>query len=120
MSTTANFDSPALLKAIEDFDKGNYSVAVEQIAPLADAGNPRAQCYLAIAYHFGLGVNVDGKKARELFLGVAEQNIREGHLSALAYNNLATLHFAGVPGIERDPEKGQHYLKRARELGFEM
>lgn len=116
----ASFDSPALRKAIEEFEKGNYLVAVEQMSLLADEGNPRAQCYLAIAYQFGFGVKVDGKRARQLFLRVAKQNIREGHLSAIAYNNLATLYFAGVPGIESDPEKGHMYLKRARELGFEM
>jgi Sel1 repeat-containing protein len=116
----ANFDTPALLEAIEEFEKGNYTLAIEELNLLADAGNPRAQCYLALAYQFGLGVRMDGKRAKRLLLMVAQQNIREGHLSAVAYNNLATLYFAGVAGIKSDPEKGQMYLKRSRELGFEM
>ena len=116
----AVFDSATMLRAIEEFDKRNYSAAVALLGPLVETGNPRAVCYLAHMYHLGLGVNVDGEKATELYQRVAEQNIQESRLSALACNNLATIYFVGLPGIERDVEKGQQYLARARELGFEM
>jgi uncharacterized protein len=116
----SDFDSPTMLEAIDAMDKGDYSAASALLLPLAEAGNPRAQCNLATLYQCGLGVTVDGRKAIELYERVAQQNFSEGHLSAIAYNNLATIYFTGLPGVERDPEKGQQYLKRARELGFEM
>jgi TPR repeat protein len=58
------FDSPALVKALEDIEKRNYSAAFEVLVTLAEANNPKAQCNLANLYHFGWGVTVDGKKAR--------------------------------------------------------
>lgn len=116
----ASFDSLEVLQALENIEKGNYSAALEALAPLAQAGNAKAQCNLANLYHFGWGVNIDGKKAVELYLRVAEQNIREGHLSGLAYNSLATIYVTGLPGIEPDPKKAHQYSKQARELGFEM
>src|SRR5437660_7746144 len=116
----ASFDSPDLLEALENIEKHNYAVALDRLVVLAQADNPKAQCNLATLYHFGWGVNVDGRKAVELYLGVAEQNIREDHLSGLAYNNLATIYATGLPGMEPDLQKASQYLARARELGFEM
>ena len=95
-------------------------MAFELLLPLAQAGNPRAQCNIAFLYQFGLGVGSNAQKAIDLYEKVAEQNIREGHLSALACNNLATLFFTGLPGVEPDHVKGRQYLARARDLGFEM
>jgi TPR repeat protein len=115
-----DFNSPTMLRAIDEMDKRNYSVALALLVPLAEMGNQRARCNLAILYSFGWGVTMNAKKAVELYHGVAEQNIQEGHLSAIAYNNLATIYFTGVSGVERDIEKGQECLARARELGFEM
>jgi TPR repeat protein len=113
-------DSEKLLKAIDELNSGNHAAAVMLLGPLADGDNLRAKCYLAHAYHLGLGVEMDGRKAVELYLSVAERNIQEGRLSALAYNNLATIYLTGAPGVQRDVEKGQRYLTRSRELGFEM
>lgn len=116
----ANFDSPELLEALNALDKGDHSVAAALLIPLAKAGNPRAQCNLATLYHLGLGVEMDGNRAIELYLRVAEQDIRERCLSGVAYNNLATIYFAGLRDVEPDPVKGKQCLARARELGFEM
>jgi uncharacterized protein len=115
-----DFDTPELLRAVEEIEQGNYDTAFELLVPLAQAENPRAQCNLATLYHFGLGVTVSGEKAVDLYRKVAEQNIVEGHLSALACNNLAILLFTGLPGVEQDTEAGHRYLNRARALGFEM
>ena len=115
-----DFDNPQLLKAIDELERGNHAAAFELLVPLADAGNPKAQCNIATLYHLGLGVKTDGVKAIELYLKVAEQDIREEHLSGIAYNNLATIYFTGLPGVEPDKKKGEEYLARARQLGFEM
>jgi uncharacterized protein len=116
----ADFDNAQLLKAIDELARRNHVAAFELLLPLADAGNPKAQCNLATLYHLGLGVKADGRKAVDLYLKVAEQDIREEHLSGIAYNNLATIYSTGLPGIERDGEKSKEYLARARKLGFEM
>jgi TPR repeat protein len=115
----ARLDSPEMLQALENIENGNYSAAVETLVPLARAGNPKAQCNLANLYHFGWGVSVDGKKAVELYLRVAEQNISEGHLPGLAHNNLATIYVTGLPGMEPDSKRAAEFSARARELGFE-
>jgi hypothetical protein len=48
-------------------------------------------------------------------MGIADE-----HISAVAYHNLSTLHFAGTPGLARDTEKGEEYYRLAKNLGFEM
>jgi len=63
----ASFDSPEMLRALESIEQGNYSYAFELLVPLAQTGNPKAQCNLANLYHFGWGVEVDAKKAIELY-----------------------------------------------------
>lgn len=114
------FDSPELDRAMAELEKGNYSAAAKLLMPLADGGNPKAQCNLATLYFAGWGVQLNGQRAVDLYRHVAEQNIIEGHISALACNNLAAIYVTGLPGIEPDPKKAQEYRSRARELGFEM
>jgi TPR repeat protein len=116
----SSFDSPELLRALHDIQQGNYSAAIEALTPLALGGNPKAQCNLANLYHFGWGVEADGRKAIELYYGVARQNIREERLSGVAYRNLATIYTTGLPNIAPDANKAADFSARARELGLEM
>jgi TPR repeat protein len=116
----AIFDTPELLEALENIDKGQYSAAFEVLARLADSGNPKAQCNLASLYQFGWGVMADGSKAVELYCKVARQNIHEEKLSALSYHNLSTLYICGAPGIGPDHERAAAYSALAKELGFDM
>jgi TPR repeat protein len=116
----ANFDTPELLEALQNIDKGNYSAAVDVLTHLADAGNPKAQCNLAPLYHLGLGVIADSSKAVELYCKVAQQNIHEERLSALAYDNLSTLYICGAPGVGSNRERAAEYSALAKDLGFDM
>lgn len=116
----AVFDSPELLKALENIRQGNYSLAIQPLEALAQDGNPKAQCNLANLYHFGWGVSIDGRKAVELYSKVAQQDIQEEHLSGVACQNLATIYVTGLPEIEPDPQKAARFSVRARELGLEM
>lgn len=116
----AHFDSPEMVRALQAIEERNYRAAFDLLAPLAEASNPKAQCNLASLYHFGWGVEADGRKAVALYEKVVDQRIREEHLSALACHNLGTIYFTGAPGVDPDPEKGQQYSRMARELGFEM
>ena len=116
----ASFDSPELLKALENIKRRNYSVAVEALVPLAQAGNPKAQCSLANLHHFGWGVKIDGKKAIELYHTVAQLNIKEEYLSGLAYQSLSTIYTTGLLGIQPDQQRAAYFASRAKELGFVM
>ena len=115
-----SFDSPEMLSALESIEQGEYSSAFELLVPLAQTGNPKAQCNLANLYHFGWGVEVDAKKAIELYHRVAQQNIREEYLSGLAYQSLSTIYITGLPGIPPDGERAAEFAARAKELGFEV
>jgi TPR repeat protein len=116
----AYLDSVQMQQALADLENKNYSAALNLLIPLAETGNPRAQCNLATLYHLGLGVEMNGTRAVELYGQVARQNIRESCLSGVAYNNLATIYFTGLPGVEQNNEKGNEYLRLAKDLGFSM
>ena len=116
----ASFDSPEMLSAIASIERGEYSNAFELLVPLAQTENPKAQCNLANLYHFGCGVEVDAKKAIELYHRVAQQNIREEYLSGLAYQSLSAIYITGLPGIQPDAERAAEFAACAKELGFEM
>lgn len=114
------FNTPEMERALRNIEEGKYHEAHKVLTRLARSGNPKAQCNLANLYHFGWGVGVDGKKAIELYYEVAQQNIRDEHLSGLAYRNLATIYTTGLPGIQTDSEKAADFSVRAKELGCEM
>ena len=115
-----SFDTPEMLEAFSKIESGDYAAAVKLLIPLAAEGNPRAQCNLADLYAMGLGVEMDGAKAVELYRQVAEQNIDEQFLSALAYNSLAGLYLVGHPGFAPDPVKAKECRRLSKKLGFPM
>jgi TPR repeat protein len=116
----ADLNCPQMQEALGEIRNKNFESAIALLVPLADAGNPKAQCHLATLYQCGLGVNTDGKKAVSLYSRVARQRIRKEHLSAIAYNNLATIYAVGIRGVRPDRAKAKIYQKLARSLGFEM
>ena len=105
---------------ITAFYNEEFSRAYDVLLPLAEEGNATAQCYIASMYQAGLYVSLDSNKAIEWYLKAAEQNIKEGHISGTAYNNLATIYIVGMPDISADPDLAKKYWKKAEELGFEM
>jgi TPR repeat protein len=116
----SDFNSQLIQQALHEYELENYAYALELLTPLAESGDPKAQCYLASLYQCGLGVAINSRKAVELYLQVAKQCIRDGRLSAVAYNNLATIYRSGTPGIIQDEEKANKYSELAKKLGFEM
>lgn len=109
-----------MLQALEEYERGNYTSALDSFTVLAKEGNPKAKCYLAALYQFGLGTKTYLNKAIELYLEVAESCIHEGKLSGVAYNNLATIYRVGGPDVDQDNEKANKYAELAKSLGFEM
>jgi TPR repeat protein len=110
----SSFDTPEMLEAMSAVENKDYVLSLKLLETLAAAGNPKAQCNLATLYQVGLGVEVNENKAVELYLRVAERQILEEHLSAIAYNNLATIY------CSTDPKKAGEYQRRAEALGFDI
>jgi TPR repeat protein len=115
-----NSVDPTLKAAIKAFEEQSYQEAYRLLIPLAEAGNPQAQCYIASMYQGGFGVPVDGAKAVEWYLKAAVQQDRTERISAVAYNNLGTIYSAGMPGVASDAQLAKEYWRKAVELGFEM
>jgi len=109
----------ALKTGIKAFQEQNYDAAFRLLIPLAEGGNPQAQCYIASIYQGGFGVPVDGVKAVDWYLKAAAQEERTERISAIAYNNLATIYSTGLSGVRPDPRLAKKYWQRAAELGFE-
>ena len=99
--------SDNLKNALAAAERKDWAEAVRPFIPLAEAGDATARCNVASMYWFGWGLPVDGHKAAELYLDVAERGLEEEHLSALACHNLATLYITGAPGFERDLDKSR-------------
>lgn len=106
--------------ALDEIERRNYSAALKLLVPLAEAGSAEAMCNLATLYQCGWGVETDGRRAVELYEQVARLKIREGHLSGVALNNLATIYTTGLPGVEPDSQKAEECRDLARQLNFEM
>jgi TPR repeat protein len=112
--------TPEIETALDEIENKNYVAALRLLAPLAEAGSPEAICNLATLYQCGWGVQMDGKRAVELYERVARLDILEKRLSGVAFHNLATIYTTGLPGVEPNPQKADECSKRARQLGFEM
>lgn len=112
--------SQLMQQALFEYEQENYKSALNLLIPLAEDGNPTAQCYLATLYQCGLGVEMDCSKAIDLYIKVAKQGIMDGCLSGLAYHNLETIYRVGAPGIPRDEEKANQYALLAEKYGFCM
>lgn len=107
---TESYDADAVLDA---FTRGDYAYVLNAAAPMAERGNADALCMLSFLYQLGFGVEQDACRAEQLLVQAAGQG------SALAWNNLATLYLAGLPGVPRDPERAMQCCLRAKELGFD-
>jgi TPR repeat protein len=107
-----------LARGVAAAERKDWAEAARLLLPLAEAGDAVARCNLATMYSIGFGVPVDVHKAAELYLDVAERGIEEGHLSALAYHNLAVLYVTGGPAFERDLDKAGDFERLAKAAGF--
>jgi TPR repeat protein len=115
-----NGDEELVDRALEAFAQKKHADAAALLIPLAERGNARAQCNLALLSYTGLGAKQDSAHAIELYLLVGEMNIREGFLSATAYHNLATLFMTGAPDLAPNPARAREYARKSEGLGFPM
>ncbi|WP_460020941.1 tetratricopeptide repeat protein [Magnetospira thiophila] len=111
------------LPARADFDAGmaayeakDYATAYREWRPLAEAGDPRAQYWLADLYRFGLGQLINYKTAlywyKQAALQTEDVDINRRAVYALGYmvNN--------AQGVERDTDKALCLYKTSSEMGY--
>ena len=103
------YDPDEILKA---FECAEYDLVLNHAMRHAIAGNPDAQCMIAVLYQGGFGVQLDFLEAERWLRRAAEQN------SALAWHNLGSLYAMKVPVLEGRRGEVQKCWERAKELGF--
>lgn len=79
----------------------------------AEAGNPRAQFYIGVAYSSGMGVEKDPVKAHHWVKKAAELGVKS------AQGNLGIMYMLG-DGIPRDPVAAQRWFIIAAEQGSDV
>ncbi|NIR58850.1 MAG: sel1 repeat family protein [Gammaproteobacteria bacterium] len=62
---------------VEAYRDGDHARAAELFRPLAEAGHPEAQLFLAYLYRTGKGVPYDSDRAAEWYLKAARQGVPE-------------------------------------------
>ncbi len=104
------------LPALADFDsgvaaysRGQYAEAYRLLEPLAEAGDPQAQTYLAEMLRYGDGIPTDYKRSAYWY----EQAAQQGHAEA---QSILGLYYSEGIGVERNYETAfEWFLKAARQ-----
>lgn len=101
------------LKAYQNYSASNQPQAMtqERLEERAAKGEAEAQYQLALKYDNGRGVDVDKKKALDLYLKAAEQ----GHVKA--QNNLAIL-YEKAEGTHVNLERAEYWYLKAANGGY--
>jgi TPR repeat protein len=105
-----SYNPDEILNAIQ---RADYRFVLENAMPHALAGNPDAQCTVALKYESGFGIQRDFLEARRWLLKATQQN------SSLAWNNLGTLYAAKHPGLENRWGQARNCYEKAATLGFD-
>ncbi|WP_407279465.1 tetratricopeptide repeat protein [Aromatoleum evansii] len=98
--------------ALRHYDGGQFEAAAQQLAPLAEGGNPVAQERLAIMYFYGRGVPEDEDKA----LQWARRSADQGNLDAMYFIGNMYVFGDKLPKSVQDPdqEAARWYFEAAR------
>lgn len=98
--------------ALRHYDGGQFEAAAQQLAPLAEGGNPVAQERLAIMYFYGRGVPEDEEKA----LQWARRSADQGNLDAMYFIGNMYVFGDKLPKAVQDPdqEAARWYFEAAR------
>jgi len=106
---TYNFE-----EIVNAFERADYAYVLENAMPHSLAGNPDAQCTVALLYQLGFGVERNLVEAERWLLRATEQN------SALAWNNLGSLYAMKYPELKGRWHDAHKCWQRAAELGFDV
>lgn len=91
----------------------NYQTALNEMLPLANSGNARAQNVMGLLYQGGHGVPQDHAEALRWLLLSAEQN------EPTALNNLGVVYSKGL-GVQQDHAQAVKWYMRAADAGSEL
>jgi TPR repeat protein len=104
--------SQNLNQGLVAFETKDYAQAIALLKPLAETGDPEAQCLMGNMYHLGLGVAHDLSKAVEWYKKSAEQGY------GVASHNLAGIILVGEHGAPPNRRNAECWYEKAREQGF--
>jgi hypothetical protein len=93
------------------WSSGDYTAALKELQPLADAGDARSQNLLGVLYDKGLGVPQDRKQAVYWYSKAAMQGDRNGMY------NLGAAYDEGFGGLTQDYLKAASWYRNAAEAG---
>lgn len=92
------------------FQQEKYVESAKILLPLAEAGDARAQFYMGVMYHDGVGVPRDFQKSVEMYKKAASQgHVRSMYFLAVAYR--------ACLGTRCDREKALKWFQSAAERG---
>ncbi len=94
-----------------DKSERDPKLAIELLKASAELGQTQAAARLGLAYHFGEGVEIDGKAALEWYKKAEEAD------DTWSMINIGLLYQDGVEGIERDRHKAREWFEKAVEKG---
>jgi hypothetical protein len=104
----------AVAEPLEDgvaaYDGGDYATAYRVLRPLADQGNPDAQCYLGYMYRKGLGVSQNYAEAIRLYRLAADQGGAKGQ------HNLGVIYRDGF-GVPKNDAEAVRWFRLAADQG---
>lgn len=91
-------------------ERGDYTTALEELRPLAEEGNARAQSKLGTMYVKGEGVREDAREGVRWYRKSADQGFVDGQF------NLATAYASGR-GVAKDDAEAARWYRMAAEQG---
>ena len=93
------------------FEARNFSLAMQLLSPLADAGNAEAQHRVAIMCQNGLGVVRNELRALKMMKAAAEQGY------AIAQHGIGFMYLEGEC-VEQNSEKAADWFRKAADQGL--
>ncbi|HEU0220520.1 MAG TPA: tetratricopeptide repeat protein [Gallionella sp.] len=99
-----------LQEGVSAYKRGHFSIALKELAPLAEKGDAKAQTILGEMHSSGSGVPQDHAKAAFWYRKAAEQ----GNVSA--QTSLGVMYERGL-GIPQDEKEAASWLRKAAEQG---
>jgi Flp pilus assembly protein TadD len=100
----------ALDEAVQAYQKGDYSAALDEFRKLAEQDLPEARLYLGVMYVKGEGVSQDYSEAVKWFTKAAEQGLAEAQLS------LGFMYYGGK-GVKQDYAEAAKWFRKAADQG---
>jgi TPR repeat protein len=100
-----------LQEGVSAYKKGNFSVALKELTPLAESGDAKAQNILGEMHNSGIGVPHDPVKAASWYRKAAEQG------NGSAQTSLGVMYERGI-GVPQDDKEAAAWFHKAAERGY--